>query len=723
VEARDPFDLCGVTIDGKYRVASVVGDGGFGVVYRGVHKGFGELIAIKCLKLPTELEEEQRAELLEKLQEEGRLLHRLSKATSGIVQALDVGACTSPKGVWVPYLVMEWLEGETLGEALKARATEGLGGMELAAAIKMLEPAARALAVAHAQKIAHRDVKPANIFLVEVGGRRTAKVLDFGIAKVLSDHRGYTTALESTAMAPTAFTPRYGAPEQFNKQRGATGPWTDVFALALVLVECVTAKKALEGDDPTQLYIASADPAFRPTIRARGVDVPEPVEVVLRKALEVEAKNRYPDAGAFWSALEIAAGMSGSETVVAAPPKSSQRVSSSRIELTDSDQLEETGEFAAKRKLKLDSGADAKSAFVPTMPVESLKAKKSKRASSSSDPMEETPEGARRGSRTSSKPAYLEPDQGSTSTSTYVWTGIALATFIGGGAFAYTTLMSSPTPMPTASVSASASSSAKKVAPPVPTAPLSATTTASASATVSATAVTSADAGPPSDGAAPDVDHEDMVRIGGGTLILGDPGKEVAVEPFFLDRLEVTLRRYRACINAKACTAANAVLDSDPDTAQTWNPRCSAKRGEADHPINCVTFSQAEAFCKWENKRLPSEAEWELAARGPKGNKYVWGKAEPSCEKACYDKNEGCIHATQGVTTCTVGGFPDDRTDSLAYDLAGNVSEWVLSDSGERITRGGNFWLGPDALLGTYRKVQSTGYAHPTIGFRCATSK
>ncbi len=57
MEPRDPFDLCGVTIDGKYRVASVVGDGGFGVVYRGVHKGFGELIAIKCLKLPTALDE------------------------------------------------------------------------------------------------------------------------------------------------------------------------------------------------------------------------------------------------------------------------------------------------------------------------------------------------------------------------------------------------------------------------------------------------------------------------------------------------------------------------------------------------------------------------------------------------------------------------------------------------------------------------------------------
>jgi len=714
VEARDPFDLCGVTIDGKYRVASVVGDGGFGVVYRGVHKGFGELIAIKCLKLPSSLEEEQRAELLEKLQEEGRLLHRLSKATSGIVQALDVGACISPSGIWVPYLIMEWLEGETLGEFLKRRATNGEGGLDLAAAIKMLEPAARALAVAHAQKIAHRDVKPANIFLVEVGGRRTAKVLDFGIAKVLSDHRGYTTALESTAMSPTAFTPRYGAPEQFNKQRGATGPWTDVFALALVLVECVSGRKALEGDDPTQLYIASADPAFRPTIRARGVEVAENVEDVLRKALEVEPKKRYPDAGAFWSALEIAAGLSGAATMQQAPPKSSQRASQSKLDLTDGEQNEETGEFAAKRRLKVDT-SDAKSAFVPTMPVESLKAKKSKRSQSSSDPMEETPAGQRKS--VAVVPAHLEEPS---PTSTYVWTGIALATFIGGGAFAYTTLTSSPDPVPTARVSASASSSAKRPAPPVPSPP---TTTTSASASASASATVSApvpiDAGPPTD-APSDTSHDDMVRIDAASFSFGDPPKDTSVEPFFIDRLEVTLRRYRACINAKACSAANAVLDADPDTAQQWNPRCNAKRGEADHPINCVTFTQAEAFCKWENKRLPSEAEWELAARGPNGNRYVWGKADPSCDKACFDKNEGCINATQGVSTCTVGVFADDRTDSLAYDLAGNVSEWVVSDTGERITRGGNFWLGPDALITSARQVRTTGYAHPTIGFRCA---
>ena len=319
-EAADPFQLSGVTIEGKYRIASVVGDGGFGVVYRGVHKGFGELIAVKCLKLPSALSEKERDDLLEQLRDEGRLLHRLSRATSGIVQALDVGAFTTPGGQWVPYLVLEWLEGQTLGELLRERIERGEVGMPLDEAIRLLEPAARALAVAHAQKIAHRDVKPANLFLTDVGGTRTLKVLDFGIAKVLSDHPSVTAALAATAKGPSAFTPRYGAPEQFNKQRGATGPWTDVFALALILVELVSGKKALDGDDPTQLYIAAADPSARPTLRARGVTALDSVEDVLARALSVEPKHRYPDAGRFWDALTAATLASTATTQRDLPP-------------------------------------------------------------------------------------------------------------------------------------------------------------------------------------------------------------------------------------------------------------------------------------------------------------------------------------------------------------------------------------------------------------------
>ena len=335
--SRDPFELCGSTITEKYRITELVGSGGFGVVYRGVHTGFGEPIAVKCLKIPDDLPIEERDRLLTRLQDEGRVLHRLSKLTSGIVQALDVGAMTTSRGQWVPYLVLEWLEGESLSEYLRARLERGEPAMSIDEAAELLEPAARALGIAHRHKVAHRDVKPDNLYLTEVGGQRTLKVLDFGIAKVLT-HTSFTAAPNATLVQPTAFTPSYGAPEQFNKKRGATGPWTDVFALCLIVVELVTGQRALDGDDPTQLYIAAADPAARPTPRLRGVDTTDAVEVVLRRALAVDPQDRFSDADAFWDALREALGK--------------------KIDGRERTDVSETGEYVTRHAMDLEIGPE-----------------------------------------------------------------------------------------------------------------------------------------------------------------------------------------------------------------------------------------------------------------------------------------------------------------------------------------------------------------------------
>ena len=155
--------------------------------------------------------------------------------------------------------------------------------------------------------IAHRDIKPANLFLVKVAGKRTIKVLDFGIAKVLAESDSVTRAFEETGGTVAAFTARYGAPEQFSRRFGATGPWTDVFALALVLVEVVLGSPALEGTDAAQLFVAASDKMIRPTLRGRGFDPGDAVEAVLATALSVDPRERYPNATAFWDALTSAA--------------------------------------------------------------------------------------------------------------------------------------------------------------------------------------------------------------------------------------------------------------------------------------------------------------------------------------------------------------------------------------------------------------------------------
>jgi eukaryotic-like serine/threonine-protein kinase len=308
-EEDDPFGWVGATVDGKYRVDEVVGHGGFGIVYRAHHLGFEEKVALKCLKLPKELQGGDRDRFRDSLVAEGRLLLQLSRATTGVVQALDVGAVVSPSKIWTPYLVLEWLEGTPLDRDLLQRRQNELGGRTLGEALELLDGAVRALGVAHGMGIAHRDIKPANLFSVEVAGKPTVKVLDFGIAKVLAESDSVTRAFEETGGTVQAFTARYGAPEQFSRRFGATGPWTDVFALALVFVEVVLGAPALEGTDAAQLFVAASDKLIRPTLRGRGhgFDPGDAVEAVLATALSVDPRERYPTATAFWDALTSAA--------------------------------------------------------------------------------------------------------------------------------------------------------------------------------------------------------------------------------------------------------------------------------------------------------------------------------------------------------------------------------------------------------------------------------
>jgi serine/threonine protein kinase len=306
--ARDPFGWVGHTLDGRYDITSVAGMGGFGVVYRGHHRALDAPVAIKCLRVPQDRGEDERRAFERRFTEEGRVLHRLSRASASIVQALDVGSATAPSGDWTPYLVLEWLEGATLDAIVTRRRRDGLPPLSSEEALRWLAPAAEALAEAHDQRIAHRDVKPANLFLAHVGGREVMKVLDFGIAKVLHDSLSQSEAMRATGVEPRAFTPQYGAPEQFDRRKGATGPWTDVHALALVFVELVTGRPAFEGDDVVQLMACALDSHVRPTPRAFGVDVGAEVERVLMRALAVSPEGRYSDARSFLRALAEAVG-------------------------------------------------------------------------------------------------------------------------------------------------------------------------------------------------------------------------------------------------------------------------------------------------------------------------------------------------------------------------------------------------------------------------------
>jgi hypothetical protein len=179
------------------------------------------------------------------------------------------------------------------------------------------------LDVAHRRGVAHRDIKPANIFIMGSDARAPdtpCKLLDFGVAKMVSDHAKVSAALAKTGTAITSFTPRYGAPEQFARSYGATGPWTDVYSVALLACEMLTGRVALEGNDLVQFGFSSANPARRPTPRFLGALVSDHLEAVFAKALAIRPEDRFQHAGEF---LESTAAASEPRTPVTVDPAAS----------------------------------------------------------------------------------------------------------------------------------------------------------------------------------------------------------------------------------------------------------------------------------------------------------------------------------------------------------------------------------------------------------------
>jgi serine/threonine protein kinase len=300
----DPFGLVGKTVGAKYIVDDVVAETEFSVVYRATHRIWKRTVAIKTFKAPM-LAESAREALIEGFVREGTLLMDLSERCAAICQARDVGSAITSAGDWVPYMVLEWLEGESLEARLARERASGVRPRTVRQAIGLVDPIAHALTIAHERRVVHLDVKPGNIFLMADASNDEprCKLLDFGVAQV-DTAAGRGAIVDAT---PKSFTPAYGAPEQFDRQAGPTGPWTDVFALALVFVELVCGREALEGQTVAELRASAESVAVRPTPRSLGMIVPSEVERVLARALAVNPAARYPNVGDFWFALTHAA--------------------------------------------------------------------------------------------------------------------------------------------------------------------------------------------------------------------------------------------------------------------------------------------------------------------------------------------------------------------------------------------------------------------------------
>jgi serine/threonine protein kinase len=327
----DPFDLVGSKLSGRYIVEAVVGQGGFSVVYRARHALWDRPVAIKAFRGLEGLDAESRGKMLRAFVQEGAMLAELSERTTAIVQARDMATSVTAAGDWFPYLVLEWLDGESLESVLWRERQAAAPPRSLEQGVALLEATAQALSLAHSKGICHRDLKPGNIFVLGDARRAecTTKLLDFGVATFFSDMRR-PAAHARLSTDSYAFTPSYGAPEQFFEVHGPTGPWTDVFALALILVELVCGCEPMGEGSSDDLSRVAVDRARRPTFRAWGVEVPDAVERVVARALAVDAKDRWPTVGSFWRALHGAMLESSAEDTTPVPATTSRRRSRAR---------------------------------------------------------------------------------------------------------------------------------------------------------------------------------------------------------------------------------------------------------------------------------------------------------------------------------------------------------------------------------------------------------
>jgi formylglycine-generating enzyme required for sulfatase activity len=201
----------------------------------------------------------------------------------------------------------------------------------------------------------------------------------------------------------------------------------------------------------------------------------------------------------------------------------------------------------------------------------------------------------------------------------------------------------------------------------------------------------------------------EMVEVPAGSFMMGcnvavdnecggdeNPYHSVTVPSFKIDKYEVTVGNYQKCVDAGVCTPAGA------------GSKCNyGVTGRDYHPINCVNWNQAKAYCAWIGKRLPSEAEWEKAARGTDGRKYPWGKSNLDCDHAVMSVSPCSNSGTQPVGSKPLGVSPYG-----ALDMIGNVWEWVedwFHDSYNGAPTDGSAWVVP---AGSDRVVRGGSWAN-----------
>ncbi|HMF42285.1 MAG TPA: serine/threonine-protein kinase [Polyangia bacterium] len=262
------------TMLGKYQIVRLVGEGGMGAVYEGLHAEIGKRVAIKVMSPALAAIPEARARFVREAQVTSRIRH------AHIIDVTDIG-CEAGH----PFMVMEYLEGEDLAKHICRR---GPFAIEEVADIAL--PLLAAVGAAHAEGIVHRDLKPQNVFLAEMhDGSLRPMVLDFGISKAPPQ----LAADPINTAGGLIGSPSYFAPEQVNDPKGADAR-SDQYALGVILYECVAGRLPYEGSNLASIFQAILRGHYFPARRHRP-DLPDGFGAVIARAMSIDPCARFTD--------------------------------------------------------------------------------------------------------------------------------------------------------------------------------------------------------------------------------------------------------------------------------------------------------------------------------------------------------------------------------------------------------------------------------------------
>ena len=663
---------------GRYHIIEQLGQGGMAVVFKAYDLKLERDVAVKVIR--TEMVQPAIFEqMLKRFEREARSLAKMEHPN--IVSVFDYG---DHEGA--PYLVMQYLPGGTL----KHHTGQPMPYLET---IKLLLPIADALSYAHERNVLHRDVKPANILITDKG---VPMLSDFGIAKILESDQA--TQLTVTGMG--LGTPHYMAPEQW---RGQALAQTDVYALGVVFYELLTGRRPYDADTPAAiLEMVLVEPLARPKDFVPGL--PDAVEKVLFKALAKKPGDRYPTMSEFAKALEQLAGVSGQRSAV-----SDQALDETLIRPVNDIDHRRPEEEAQHDPAALPPRETA----MPT-PYKTETPARNKPA---------VPIALPKGAAAGAIPlwVWIAGGVGLLTVGAVIIGGMIIAGTSKAGQEALAAIGASAKPSGTFTPEASGTPQAANTLTETPPPSATATPTQAPSPEIESGALQTS----PKDGMV-------QVYVDAGNFEMGStegesgeaPVHTIYLNAYWIDRTEVTNAMYAQCVQAGAC--------AEPSKSGSYDREDYYGNVQYDdYPVFFVDWYDASAYCEWAGRRLPTEAEWEKAARGTDGRTYPWGNEAPNANLLNYDRNVG--------DTTEAGSYPSGASPYGVLDMAGNVMEWVsslygsypfdvndgreeLDSKSNRVLRGGSWNNSSNKVRSANRAAFSRGFKGTTIGFRCVTS-